>query len=101
MPGPAQLAAELRALSHAVGLLAAVLDSSVGLRLGGAEPRTAAATDESYMTVNDPPGLPGLSYSSSRAVICWNVIQPGRIGSQNVSSRNVSTVASAGPSGMP
>lgn len=48
------VAGELRGLSHALGLLAGALDTSVGLRLdGGTDPRTAAATDESYMTVNE------------------------------------------------
>jgi hypothetical protein len=48
------VAGELRALGHALGLLAGALDTSVGLRLdGGTDPRTAAATDESYMAVNE------------------------------------------------
>lgn len=48
------VAGELRALGHALGLLAGALDTSVGLRLdGGTDPRTAAAIDESYMTVNE------------------------------------------------
>jgi hypothetical protein len=49
-----QAAGELRRLSQALGLLAGALDTSVGLRLnGGTDPATAAATDESFMTVNE------------------------------------------------
>jgi predicted small lipoprotein YifL len=48
------LARQLRNLSHALGLLAGSLDTSVGLRVqGGDGPGTRAAVEESLATVND------------------------------------------------
>jgi len=48
------LAGQLRNLSHALGLLAGSLDTSVGLRLqGGDGPGTRSAVEESLVTVND------------------------------------------------
>jgi hypothetical protein len=48
------IADELTALSHALGLLVGALDTSVGLRLDGTgDPRTVAATNESFLTVNE------------------------------------------------
>ncbi len=49
-----QLAGELRQLTHALGMLAGALDTNVGLRLSGrTDPGSVAATDESYVTVNE------------------------------------------------
>ena len=40
-------------------------------------------------------------YNSSLRCICWNVIQPGIIGTQYVARRKVSTVETAVPLPMP
>lgn len=49
-----QVAGELRALGHALGLLEGALDTSVGLRMrGGYDAGTVAATDESFVAVNE------------------------------------------------
>jgi hypothetical protein len=48
------VSAELRTLGHALGLLEGALDTSVGLRLrGGYDAGTVAATDESFVAVNE------------------------------------------------
>src|SRR5262245_3071047 len=49
-----KLAGELRQLTQALGMLAGALDTNVGLRVSGrTDPGSVAATDESYITVNE------------------------------------------------